>query len=57
MYAQVPTPQKRLSKDAVKVRIISESIINIMVFIVQKRCFSDELIHNQLNNKGDGHDA
>lgn len=34
MYSQMNEPQKRLSKDAVKVWIISETIMNIIGFII-----------------------
>lgn len=34
MYSQIPAPQNRLSKDAVKVWVISETISNIIGFIV-----------------------
>lgn len=34
MHAQVSAPQKRLSKDAVKISIISETIMNIIGFLI-----------------------
>ena len=34
MYSQISVPQKRLSKDAVKIWIISETIANMIVFII-----------------------
>lgn len=34
MYSQINVPQKRLSKDAVKVWIISETIANLIGFII-----------------------
>ncbi|MBE1553918.1 PH domain-containing protein [Sporosarcina limicola] len=34
MYSQIPAPEKRLSKDAVKVWMISETISHLIAFIV-----------------------